>query len=236
MLNGTVVESLAGPLFPGQYAQSGGAAQSGNPIGEVQYLEGTATATRTDGTVVELSTGTEVYLGDVVETGASTKFGLSLADGSLFSMTSDARMVLNEFVFNADQVQDSSMLVNIVQGAFVFVAGSIAPTGNMKVETPVAVLAIRGTTVGAEVNSDLGSTELSLFQDIDSSHVGQYLVLDKSTGEIIGKVTDVGSKLIITGIGETPDRGRKDGPGHGQRPGCAGVDPGCLCQGPRRSR
>ena len=204
MLNGTVVESLAGPLFPGQYAQAGGADQSGNPIGEVQHLVGTATATRTDGTVVELSVGTEVYLGDVVETGASTKFGLSLVDGSIFSMTSDARMVLNEFVFNADQVQDSSMLVNIVQGAFVFVAGSIAPTGNMKVETPVAVLAIRGTTVGAEVNSDLGSTELSLFQDIDSNHVGQYLVLDKSTGAIIGKVAEVGSKLVFTGIGETP--------------------------------
>ncbi|WP_337660659.1 VCBS domain-containing protein, partial [Anderseniella sp. Alg231-50] len=204
MLSGDVVEALAGPLFPGQYAQSGGGVQAGNPIGEVQHLEGTAIATRTDGSVVQLSPGTKVYLGDVVETGPDTKFGLSLEDGSLFSMTSDARMVLNEFVFNGDQAQDSSMLVNLVQGAFVFVAGSIAPTGNMKVETPVAVLAIRGTTVGAEIDSQLGSTELSLFQDIDSNNTGEYLVLDKATGEIIGRVTEVGNKLIITGVGETP--------------------------------
>ncbi len=204
MLSGDVVEALAGPLFPGQYAQSGNAGQAGNPIGEVQHLEGTAVATRTDGSVVQLTPGTKVYLGDVVETGPNTKFGLSLEDGSLFSMTSDARMVLNEFVFNGDQAQDSSMLVNLVQGAFVFVAGSIAPTGNMKVETPVAVLAIRGTTVGAEVDSQLGSTELSLFQDVDSNKTGEYLVLDKSTGEIIGRVTEVGNKLIITGVGETP--------------------------------
>ncbi len=204
MLSGDVVEALAGPLFPGQYAQSGGAGQTGNPIGKVQHLEGTATATRTDGSVVQLTPGTKVYLGDVVETGSNTKFGLSLEDGSLFSMTSDARMALNEFVFNGAQAQDSSMLVNLVQGAFVFVAGSIAPTGNMKVETPVAVLAIRGTTVGAEVDTQMGSTTLSLFQDIDSNKTGEYLVLDKATGEIIGQVTEVGNKLIITGVGETP--------------------------------
>ncbi|MEP1407588.1 MAG: VCBS domain-containing protein [Anderseniella sp.] len=204
MLSGDVVEALAGPLYPGQYAQSGDAGQSGNPIGEVQHLEGSATATRTDGSVVQLQPGTKVYLGDVVETGSNTKFGLSLEDGSLFSMTSDARMVLNEFVFNGAEAQDSSMLVNLVQGAFVFVAGSIAPTGNMKVETPVAVLAIRGTTVGADVDTQLGSTTLSLFQDIDSNTTGEYLVLDKATGEIIGQVTEVGNKLIITGVGETP--------------------------------
>ncbi len=203
MLSGDVVEALAGPLFPGQYAQSGGTGQPGNPIGEVQHLEGTATATRTDGSVVQLEAGTKVYLGDVVETGSNTKFGLSLEDGSLFSMTSDARMVLNEFVFNGDQAQDSSMLVNLVQGAFVFVAGSIAPTGNMKVETPVAVLAIRGTTIGAVVDNDLGSTEVSLFNDIGTTEAGRFLVLDKA-GQIIGTVTEVGNKLIITGVGETP--------------------------------
>ena len=203
MLSGDVVEALAGPLFPGQYAQSGGTGQPGNPIGEVQHLEGTATATRTDGSVVQLEPGAKVYLGDVVETGSNTKFGLSLEDGSLFSMTSDARMVLNEFVFNGDQAQDSSMLVNLVQGAFVFVAGSIAPTGNMKVETPVAVLAIRGTTIGAVVDNDLGSTEVSLFNDIGTTEAGRFLVLDKA-GQIIGTVTEVGNKLIITGVGETP--------------------------------
>ena len=203
MLSGDVVEALAGPLFPGQYAQAGATGQSGNPIGEVQHLEGTATATRTDGSVVQLEPGTKVYLGDVVETGSNTKFGLSLEDGSLFSMTSDARMVLNEFVFNGDQAQDSSMLVNLVQGAFVFVAGSIAPTGDMKVETPVAVLAIRGTTVGAVIDNDQGSTEVSLFNDIGTTEAGRVLVLDKA-GQIIGTVTEVGNKLIITGVGETP--------------------------------
>ena len=218
-------------LFPGQYAQAGGTAQSGNPIGEVQHVEGTATATRTDGSVVQLSPGTKVYLGDVVETGPNTKFGLSLEDGSLFSMTSDARMVLNEFVFNGDQAQDSSMLVNLVQGAFVFVAGSIAPTGNMKVETPVAVLAIRGTTVGAEIDAQFGTTELSLFQDVDTNETGRYLVLDKATGAIIGRVTEVGNKLIITGIGETPIIVQKDRPGRTQRPRQAGIDPHHLCQG-----
>ncbi len=57
-------------------------------------------------------------------------------------------MVLDELVYDPGG-SDNSMLVNLVQGTFVFVAGQIAPTGEMEVQTPVATLGIRGTTGNA---------------------------------------------------------------------------------------
>lgn len=48
-----LVASLAGPLAPGQYAQVEAAADV-DPIGVASVVDGTATATRTDGTKVTL--------------------------------------------------------------------------------------------------------------------------------------------------------------------------------------
>ena len=43
-------------------------------------------------------------------------------------------MVLNELVYSPGAA-DNSMLINLVQGTFVFVAGQVAPSGDMKVQT-----------------------------------------------------------------------------------------------------
>ena len=67
LLRASVVESLAGPLAPGQYAQAGTPAGKA-PIGQVETLEGTASAQRTDGTKVTLKIGDPVFQGDVVST------------------------------------------------------------------------------------------------------------------------------------------------------------------------
>src|SRR5262245_58218860 len=56
MLLPDVIRALAGPLAPGQYAQTQGG-DSGAPIGKVTALTGTATAQHADGTVVELHVG-----------------------------------------------------------------------------------------------------------------------------------------------------------------------------------
>ena len=69
-LKGDIVTILAGPEFPGQYAQAGGAASAGKQIGAVTSLTGEASATRTDGTAVTLKIGDAVFQGDIVQTGA----------------------------------------------------------------------------------------------------------------------------------------------------------------------
>jgi hypothetical protein len=78
---------------------------------------------------------------------------LVFADGTAFNVSSNARMELNEFVYNPDGKSNSSMF-SLLKGTFTFVAGKIAKTGNMRLDTPVATMGIRGTTPHVIVSED----------------------------------------------------------------------------------
>ena len=93
-LSPQMVESLVGPRAPGQYAQAGETAGV-DPIGTVTIVEGTATATRADGVAVVLTPGDPVFQGDLLETGTGAKLSLEFADGTLFSLSKSARVVLD---------------------------------------------------------------------------------------------------------------------------------------------
>ena len=198
-LSADVVSALAGPLAPGQYAQAGGQPALVE-IGKILTLTGTASATHADGVQVPLVIGDAVYQGDVVQTGPNSKLGVSFLDDSLFSMSADGRMVLDELVYDPAKAEDSSMVINLVQGSFVFVTGAIAPTGNMKIDTPVATMGIRGTTPKVVISTSLGVTEFSILPDPQSGKVGSYVIIDKSNGEILGTVESVGDKWVVSSL------------------------------------
>ena len=62
-------------------------------------------------------------------------------------------MELNEFVY--DPIGNSnSTLFNLTKGSFTFVAGAIAKSGSMKVDTPVGTMGIRGTAPHVEILED----------------------------------------------------------------------------------
>jgi hypothetical protein len=103
--------------------------------------------------------GDAVYQGDVVQTGADGKVGITFTDGSAFNVSSNARMVLNEFVYDPNS-KSNSTLISLTKGTFTFVAGQVAKTGDMKVDTPVATMGIRGTTPHVEI-SDNGTVAFS---------------------------------------------------------------------------
>jgi hypothetical protein len=107
---------------------------------------------------------------------------MRLEDGTLASMSSQSRLVLNEFVFETGG-SDNWMLVNLVEGAFAFLTGAIAPSGGMEITTPVAVMAIRGTMPVAFVAGDEGATEFFAASDKD------YELLHLTTREILGIVS-----------------------------------------------
>ena len=51
-------------------------------------------------------------------------------------------MVMNEFIYDPNSKSNSSLL-SLTKGTFTFVAGKIAKSGDMKVNTPVATMGIR---------------------------------------------------------------------------------------------
>ncbi|MFZ2100800.1 MAG: hypothetical protein WAU86_09575, partial [Oricola sp.] len=133
-LTPSTVESLAGPEAPTAYAQAGGV-QPEQPIGEVSDLNGVARVQRTDGSREDLSEGDPIFQGDVVSTGVGSDLGIQFVDNTVFSLSSNARMVIDELVYNPGGASNS-MGVSLIQGTFVFVTGQIAPSGGMDVETP----------------------------------------------------------------------------------------------------
>lgn len=92
------------------------------------------------------------------------------------------------------------MVMNLIQGTFVFVTGQVAPTGNMVVETPVATVGIRGTTPILVIDGQNGATQFGILQDPDGG-VGAYVVRDKQTGQIIGEVVDEATIFQLDQVG-----------------------------------
>ena len=151
-MSADLVTRLAGPNAPGQYAQAGAPAGA-QVIGKVERVGGSATVQHANGVVEQLNVGDVVLKADVVMTNDGSSCTLSLIDGSTFSMGPSARMILGELLYNSSSTSNSA-LISLVKGSVTFVAGQVAHTGNMMVDTPVAVLGIRGTTVGAYCDAD----------------------------------------------------------------------------------
>ncbi|HKU07595.1 MAG TPA: FecR family protein [Bradyrhizobium sp.] len=132
------------------------------PIGKVIAATGAVSIERASAVVVQASTagqadqtkvGDLVYQGDVVKTGADGRIGINFADGSSFNLSSNARMALDEFVYDPNGKSNSTFF-NLTSGTMTFVAGGIAKSGDMKVDTPVATMGIRGTTPHVEISND----------------------------------------------------------------------------------
>src|SRR5262245_37153654 len=162
LLSADLVEILAGSRAPGQYAQDtqAGASPGPAPIGRVETLTGSASAVR-NGVAIELNVGDLIFQGDVVQTRTDSTLAIAFADGSAFTLNENARMVLNEFVYDPNSTANSA-LINLVQGTVSFIATQVAKTGNMRVETPTATMGIRGTFVTVSVSSTDGHTVTSL--------------------------------------------------------------------------
>jgi hypothetical protein len=197
-MSADLVTHLAGPDAPGQYAQAGAPAGA-QVIGKCGRISGGATVQHANGVVEEIKAGDAVLKGDVVMTNDGSAAVLSLIDGTVFNMGASARMVLNELIYDANSTSNSA-LISLVKGTFTFVGGHVAHTGDMKLDTPVATMGIRGTAGTTTVNADATGTvyevHFSLMPDPDG-HVGLIQVLDRVTGLVIGTISTTANVLSV---------------------------------------
>jgi hypothetical protein len=175
---------LAGSvMLPDSVRAQSNAAQSPaetNPIGKVLKASGTVTIEHANAVIVQANLpaasgagqtkiGDPVYKGDVVQTGADGKVGITFNDGTAFNLSSNARMVLNEFVYDPNG-KSNSTLFSLTKGTFTFIAGKVAKTGDMKIDTPVATMGIRGTTPHVEISDD-GTVKFSTLVEENKNSV-----------------------------------------------------------------
>ena len=200
-LTGDLVNALTGHT---QFAQADGSASVAAVIGHVTKLTGNATAIR-NGVSIILNQGDNVNKGDVVQSGSDSTLGITFIDGTVFGLASNAKMVLNEMIYDPNG-SDNKSLLSLVAGTISFVAGATAKKGDMKVDTPVATMGIRGTAVLVEIDFDVpvqGGAPPAKFQVLvePDGTTGSYILYDKTTLTQIATVNRAGTQTIINGQG-----------------------------------
>src|SRR3989442_5325793 len=116
-------------------------------IGHIQAVIGSVPLARACGIAGEVKVGDPVCQGDVIETAADGRAGIRFIDGTTFNLSGGARMVLDEFVCDANGTSHSA-LFGVSRGTFAFVVGQAAETGCLRIDTPVGSIRGRARTGG----------------------------------------------------------------------------------------
>ena len=154
-------------------------------VGHVVVVDGTATATRPDGTIVALTVGSPIGQGDAIATAAGGALAVAFVDGTSISLGGNARMVVDEFVYDPGGA-DNAAAFDMLQGVFAYVSGQVAksrPDATV-LSTPVATIGIRGTTLGLRIMA-VGHESLIA------------LLLDKGGGHGAVTVTTLGGAVVL---------------------------------------
>ena len=110
-------------------------------IGTIQSVYGSASLTRADVAVVQVKTGYPVCQGDVIETAADGQVAIRFIDDTVFNLSFNSRVALNEFICDSNGALQSGRF-GVARGNFAFRAGQVATAGFLTIETPAA--SIRG--------------------------------------------------------------------------------------------
>ena len=168
------------------------------PIGNVATVTGSASVIRNDKTT-PLKVKDDIYLNDVVQTGANSALGITFIDATTFNLKASTKITIDNYVYE-DGGKSNAAIFDVAKGTAAFVAASVAKTGDMKITTPTATLGIRGTTglvevpEGAAANNP-NNVAVKLYPDADG-RVGRIEVNDRA-GARLGFLTQGASGFTI---------------------------------------
>ena len=201
-ISANVIEKLCGNPLPGVYAQgTSSSIADGDPIGRITLTEGIVRIKRSDGAEEEVEAGAAIFEGDVVETNENSSVGIEFEDKTTLSLGADARMVLDEFVYNPAE-NTGNLGVSVLQGAFAFVSGEVAKLSPdaMTVTTPTATIGIRGTKVAGIAAAEGELSTISLLPEGDGS-VG-VIAITNDGGSVV--LTEAGATIQLTSFNQAP--------------------------------
>lgn len=123
-----------------------------SPVGAVEEVKGNATVTRADGTVETITNGTPIYQGDVVETDAAGAVNIVFIDETSMAISSNARLAIDQYTYDPS-TESGTTNFSVLRGLFVFTSGLIGrdDPDDVKIDTPVGSIGIRGTIIAGEI-------------------------------------------------------------------------------------
>jgi hypothetical protein len=180
------------------YAQAGGnpfptpigkpppkpAAPAGGVVGNVATVTPAAHVARGGGAAAGLNKGDDIRKGDRLSTNASGALGVTFDDETTFSLSANASITVDEFVYRKGA--RGNAVVSVTRGTVGFVAEQVAKTGDMRITTPTAIIGVRGTTGVIEVAPG-GVTNVKLYED-ENGTVGRIEIFNRQ-GQRIAELT-----------------------------------------------
>jgi hypothetical protein len=148
----TSLRSIAGAvvvvMFPGWASAADPAA-----AGRIKIVSGSVFIVRAAGTT-QATAGQALFEADTLRTGADGRVGITLNDDTRISLGPGSEARLDQFVY-APVENRGSLVLRIVRGLVAYVSGRIARLSPdaVKLETPNAIVGVRGTTLVLRVDA-----------------------------------------------------------------------------------
>jgi hypothetical protein len=126
-------------------------AQQRTAAGRIKVASGNAFVDR-QGAAIPAQVGQVVFEGDGLRTGADGRVGVTLKDDTRVSIGPDSEVRLDRFIFAPADGQ-LGFVLRIVRGVAAYVSGRIAKLApdSIRLETPTAIVGVRGTRVAVRV-------------------------------------------------------------------------------------
>jgi hypothetical protein len=122
--------------------------------GRIKVASGSVFIVRA-GAVVPAKAGQEIFEADTLRTGADGRLGISLKDDTRVSLGPGSDVRVDRFVY-APAEGRMGLVLHVVRGVMAYVSGRIAKLSpdSIRLETPAAVVGVRGTTLALRVASE----------------------------------------------------------------------------------
>lgn len=128
------------------------AQQTQTPAGRIKIASGSVFIVR-GGAVLNAQAGQVVFEADSLKTGADGRLGVTLKDDTRVSLGPASEVRVDRFVY-APAEGRMGLVLNVVRGVMAYVSGRIAKLSpdSIRLETPAAVMGVRGTTLALRVS------------------------------------------------------------------------------------
>ena len=131
-------------------------------IGEVSITSGSAVIDRQDGDKgITVEEELDIFSYDTVKTG-NGKVGIKFIDETRVDVTEHSKLIIDEFVYDPN-TKTGSLSLKATLGTVRYASGQIAKNSkqNVKISTPTATIAVRGTDFAMTVN-EIGASTIVL--------------------------------------------------------------------------
>jgi hypothetical protein len=127
-------------------------AQEASPAGRIKLVSGSAFIVR-GGETLPAQAGQVVFQADSLRTGPDGRLGVTMNDDTRVSLGPASEVQLDRFAFAPTEGQVGFVL-RVARGVIAYVSGRIAKLApdSIRLETPAAIVGVRGTTLALRVS------------------------------------------------------------------------------------